>query len=140
MGRNKYGLPIPEPRDPPVARHKHHKHEYAEGGKIMGFFDRETDAEKSKRYIKEAEARAAAREAAARAAEQAQPASAPRAADVLASDPNSVAGRIKKRRDMANDATNEEVPAKRKGGIIKAKSKPRGVGCAVKGHGKGRMR
>jgi hypothetical protein len=138
MGRNKYGLPTPEPRDPPTARHKRHKHAYAEGGKIMGFFDRKqkTQAEQEA----EIDARIAAREAAARAAEQSQPASNPHAADVFARDPNNIAGRIKARRDLARDVENDAVEGKKKGGIIKAKSKPRGVGCAVKGHGKGRMR
>ena len=36
----------------------------------------------------------------------------------------------------ADEGTSSKAPGKKKGGVVR----PRGVGCAVKGHGKGKMR
>lgn len=101
----------------------------------MGMFSKETDQEKAARYVREADARIKAREAAEKAA--GKPEEQIRSADPLATDPNSVLGRIKARRDLAADA-DTQVEGKKKGGIVKSK-KARGVGCAQRGHGKGRV-
>lgn len=59
----------------------------------------------------------------------------PRAADALAGE-GSVLDKIRKHRDAVDASADATY---KRGGQVKSK-KARGVGCAVRGHGKGKMR
>ena len=106
----------------------------------MGLFDKETDAEKAKRYMRESDARLKAKAEAEKNPPKPQKVIEPdptKAADTLIMTPDSIAGRIRARRDIALDA-DTQTEGKKKGGLVKSK-KARGVGCAQRGHGKGRV-
>lgn len=126
MARNKYGYPVPEPKK--LAKHKHKDH-YGVGGKIMGLFSSETSKEKAARYIREAEANIAKREAAEAAAKNTP--------KVITPESRSTSDQIRWRQ-KAMDDTIDAAEGKKRGGVVKSKS--RGNGVAVKGHGKGKMR
>lgn len=153
MGRNKYGYPVPDQTK--FARSKKHKQEFVEGGKVAkedSWYDvakaavtgKETENQRAAKVAKWA-APDTPEQTAAKAAEADKQAAADKAALKLKPQPrnedtSSVGSLQKHKRDVdeAAGTTTGDVQTKKRGGIVKAKA--RGVGIALRGHGKGKMR